>query len=422
MALPKSKTNITQAFYGGQEAYYYTPTSYIREVKSNFVNSALSIRNITRNRAVKSALTNSSFFRVIKIKKLSAALVSSAKNFKVIPRQRTISVALINSSFDNKKIGKSLSSLLVQVTKVSKNSFRVRASSAALVNIVKNQKNRNKVVNISALQNSTTYFKKLRTIRKTVFAIATNVVKKIIIPRNYTRLIKAVQVWYIQPVPKSRVVVKTAQAVGVNLVKRTKTVSKPIKSTLVNTLVLSKKLFRIKSIFALQVLPSKIAKTTRKNKNVKVTQIVSATVTRRVTRRKNITATVTYTIANSKTKTLFRKIRATTVSSASTISRKANIYKISVSALTSLKQYIATSIPVVVSALITRKNNIVTKIPIIAKANVVNRNALTLDNWNIPQKLESSEESQAFDNGLENYAEPSNELGEAIIPDPNYNN
>lgn len=119
---------------------------------------------------------------------------------------------------------------------------------------------------------------------------------------------------------------------------------------------------------------------------------------------------------------MFRKIKATAVSSASNIRRKANIYKISVLSLTSLKQYIFTSIPVVVNALITRKNNIVTKIPIIAKANVVNRNALTLDNWNIPQNLEPSEESQAFDNGPENYAEPSNELGEAIIPDPNYNN
>jgi len=236
------------------------------------------------------------------------------------------------------------------------------------------------------------------------------------------------------------------QSTLVNVVKLKKVTQKTIRSLNIRGIKLGRRVTHRRSIATNVIQGAIFQRNFHRVKKIQATQAVSVTVIRPVHRNRKSIATVSYTIANSRKRTFARKVKATLVSAAKQQSRSAKFYFVSVITTLTKKQKITKKLSILVDILFSRKQNIKTHIPIVTRAIPSNQNIFVSDNWVTPQDLDSEVATGAVDSnpvaedyvedpvlgpedytesstlGPEDYAETNNQLGEAIIPDPNYNN
>jgi len=139
----------------------------------------------------------------------------------------------------------------------------------------------------------------------------------------------------------------------------------------------------------------------------KANQIVSATVIKRV--GKSGKATAIYTISNSRFKTLTRKVLATATSTA----------------LLAKHLSLKFTVNIVTKAIVNQAIRAKVTFNILTNALVKNININKVNSWTSSndQNLEPTEYTESNDSlDPTDYAESTNELGEAVIPDPNYGN
>lgn len=177
---------------------------------------------------------------------------------------------------------------------------------------------------------------------------------------------------------------------------------------------------RVRYIKAVLNQESKFLRTRAYRRPARANQVVAVKITKASS--KNVRASMTYEISVNRRVNYVRRARATMVATITSKKYLGKIVGVPVKAIVYTKQQITTTLRIPVIANVFRKQNITTKINVPVITRVENQNLNVSDQWTIPNNGEPVPGSgpNVFDDVPIDYDESNDQVGEAIIPDPNY--
>ena len=203
-------------------------------------------------------------------------------------------------------------------------------------------------------------------------------------------------------------------------------------------ILVPKTMHLIRSAKAILFQESKLLRTRHTNKTVKANQVVSATITKNSS--KHVKASIVYEIGSSRRISRVRKAQATTVGVITSSKQLGKVYNVITNTFVIRIQRILKVISIPVQSIITKKQNITQQINVPVITRVTNTQIGIDNNWTTPNNGQPDPGTgpNIFDNNPENYpepqntgpeqytdsleglptdfAEPSNQLGEDVVP------